>query len=147
MLTANQEACKRIMLADKETELQKLSKQIGLTLSSYTKAINVQNNTTGTLFQKKTKAKLLMNDIEDANRLDSIDQISSCLLYIHRNPLKAGLVQDLNNWKYSSWHDYADLKHTNICNKKKLLEFTRLTSELCKSENLTLNKRPYEHAV
>ena len=59
MLVPNEEGCKHIVLAGKDTHMQNLSKVIGKTLSSYTKALNVQNKTTGNLFQKKTKAKLL----------------------------------------------------------------------------------------
>jgi len=59
MLVPNKDGCKNIVLADKETHMQNLSKKIGKSLSSYTKAVNTQNITSGNLFQKKTKAKLL----------------------------------------------------------------------------------------
>ena len=59
MIVPNNEGCKNIILGDKITHMQNLSKTIGKTLSSYTKAINIQNQTTGNLFQKKTQAKCL----------------------------------------------------------------------------------------
>ena len=60
MLMPNETGCESIVLGDKITHIQNLSKAIGKTLSSYTKAVNVQNKTTGNLFQKKTKAALVL---------------------------------------------------------------------------------------
>ena len=42
--------------------MQNLSQAIGNTLRSYNRTINIQNNKTGTLFQKNTKAKNLLED-------------------------------------------------------------------------------------
>jgi len=56
MLITTKEGCENIILGGKDTHMQNLSKIIGKTLSSYTLAINNQNKTSGTLFQKKTKA-------------------------------------------------------------------------------------------
>jgi len=39
--------------------MQELAYRIGILLSSYSQAINKQNKTTGSLFQQKTKAKIL----------------------------------------------------------------------------------------
>ena len=59
MIVPTEEACENIYLGAKLSDLQNLSSTIGKTLSSYTKAINIQNQTKGNLFQKKTKAKNL----------------------------------------------------------------------------------------
>jgi len=61
MIVLNNEGRDNIVLGDKLSNIQNLSKVIGKTLSSYTKAINIQNKTTGNLFQKKTQAKCLSN--------------------------------------------------------------------------------------
>ena len=53
MIIPNENGCIELMIGDKPSNMQNLSKAIGKTLSSYTKAINIQNNTTGNLFQKK----------------------------------------------------------------------------------------------
>ncbi len=50
MLVPNEEGCTNIILGEQETHMQVFSKAIGKTLSSYTKAINIQNQTTGNLF-------------------------------------------------------------------------------------------------
>jgi len=117
MLAPNEEGCKKIVLADKETHMQNLSKAIGKTLSSYTKAINIQTKKAGNLFQKKTRAKLLT----EPNRLDKSfsnhDYVLTCFHYIHQNPLKAKLVKDSKDWLYSSYPDYYCNRNGTICNK------------------------------
>jgi hypothetical protein len=45
MLQPKNEGCETIVLKEKSTHLQVLSKTIGKTLSSYTQAINIQNKT------------------------------------------------------------------------------------------------------
>ncbi len=128
MLLPNEEGCKQIMLAGKETNMQNLSKAIGKTLSSYTKAINLQNKTTGNLFQKKTKAKLLSGADHLINDFSQKDYLLACFQYIHQNPLKANLVKELQQWHYSSYPDYYHGRNGTICNKSlccTLLNFTQ----------------------
>lgn len=73
-----------------------ISKAIGIILGSYTQAINKKYQRTGSLFQQKTKFKLLAKK----------DQAEIVFHYIHQNPMKAGLVDKLENWKYSSFSKY-----------------------------------------
>lgn len=87
-------------------------------LSSYSKAINVQQNRTGNLFQQKTKSKCVATA--------KGNYAATAFYYIHQNPLKAGIVDDLNGWEYSSYKDYAELRNGTLCNidlAKALLEF------------------------
>jgi putative transposase len=118
MLQAKKEGCETVQLKGLSTHLQKLSKTIGKTLSSYTTAINIQNKTTGNLFQKKTKAKCLIDD----NSFSSRDYLLNCFHYIHNNPLEANLVTHLKDWPYSSWPDYHGFRNGNLCNKDLALE-------------------------
>ena len=53
LIIPNKEACNHVFLDEKLTQIQFFSKAIGKTLSSYTKAINNQNQTTGNLFKRK----------------------------------------------------------------------------------------------
>jgi len=119
MLQPNEEGCKPIVLKEKITHLQNLSKAMGKTLSSYTQAINVQNNTTGNLFQKKTKAKCLTDETIIQSGYAVNDYLVNCFLYIHNNPLKANLTDELKKWPYSSWPDYYGLRNDNLCNQAK----------------------------
>lgn len=131
-------------MAEKITSMQYLSKQIGITLSSYTNAINNQNNTSGNLFQKKTKAKCLRNG-QQANLIyqapgSPLDYLTNCFFYIHQNPLKAGLVNNLKDWPYSSWLDYAGLRNGDLCNQEKLFQLTGLSKYDCIHQNIILNE-------
>ena len=38
--------------------------------------------------------------------------------YIHQNPLKALLVSKMEQWKYSSFADYAGLRNGTLCDKE-----------------------------
>jgi len=116
MLQPKKEGCKSIVLKERVTHLQILSKTIGKTLSSYTQAINIQNNTTGNLFQKKTKAKCLTEQSIVEPPYGTKDYLTNCFFYIHNNPLTANLVTDLSQWPYSSWPDYYGLRNGTLCN-------------------------------
>ncbi|MGK2861971.1 MAG: transposase [Chitinophagaceae bacterium] len=86
-----------------------LSEGIRNLLHTYTKAINKQNNSTGSLFQQNTKAKCLS---EGSSSYEYI-----CMNYIHQNPMKANLVEKMEDWDYSSFKDYCDLRNGTLCNK------------------------------
>jgi len=104
---------------------QKLSTAIGTMLSSYTKAINNQENRTGSLFRPKTKYKDgWINDfitVEGKNKelifSDGNEYLLRCFEYIHNNPVKAGLVVKSTDWAYSSAKDYGGLRNGTLCNQ------------------------------
>ncbi|WP_310588278.1 transposase [Dyadobacter sp. CY345] len=87
-----------------------INKAIQTILSSYSQAINKQENRTGSLFQQHTKTKSLESNAIYAE---------TCFHYIHQNPLRAGLVRDIENWEFSSVKDYAFLRSYTICNLAK----------------------------
>ena len=99
-------ASKSIAAKDKNV----LSEGIRHLLSSYTQAINKQNNSTGSLFQQNTKAKPIVKGSRN------YDQI--CLHYIHQNPVKAKLVEKMEEWEYSSFQDYCGRRNGTLCNKE-----------------------------
>jgi putative transposase len=65
--------------------------------TSYTRKFNLKNHTSGHLFQGRFKSILVENDTY-LLRL-------SC--YIHRNPLRAGIVARLVDFQWSSYRFYA----------------------------------------
>jgi REP element-mobilizing transposase RayT len=71
---------------------------------SYAKAFNKQNNRTGSLFQYKFKRKLINED----------SYLSSITAYIHLNPVKANLCNNLEEWEFSSYKAYLTDKVTAI---------------------------------
>ena len=86
---------------------QQLSQNIGSVLSGYTQAINKQAGRRGKLFSHNTKAKML-NLAHDFQRSrnqhadNRPDYATTCFLYIHQNPVTAGLVDNLRDWEFSS---------------------------------------------
>lgn len=86
-----------------------LSEGIRNLLQTYTKAINIQNTTTGSLFQQNTKAKCLSDG--------SIYYSDTCFHYIHQNPMKAGLVRKMEDWIFSSFKDFCGFRNGTLCNK------------------------------
>jgi len=107
-----------------ENPMDPIARKVGTLLSSYTQAINKQENRTGSLFQQKTKAKCLNEDIESKNNYAAI-----CFHYIHQNPLNAGIVKKLEDWKYSSFLDYAGLRNGTLCDQKLAYEIINFSRE------------------
>ncbi len=105
-----------------------LSRKIGTLQSSYAQAINIQENKTGSLFQQKAKAKILEGD----------DVLLICLNYIHQNPWAAGLVQNMEDWEFSSYGIYVGLKTNDMINKKIVFQFIGIPESPVKFRELSL---------
>lgn len=103
--------------------MQYLSKAIGKTLSSYTQAINIEQERTGNLFQKKTKAKLIC---ERGNGI-SLEYLLTCVYYIHANPVAASLVKAAVEWELSSYRDYTGIRNGTLCNKNLLYHLSGMS--------------------
>ncbi|MCD4694592.1 MAG: hypothetical protein K8S16_00015 [Bacteroidales bacterium] len=103
---------------------KQISKQIAILLRSYTRAINKQENRTGSLFQQKTKAKCL-NEMNNGKN----NYVVACFNYIHQNPYSSGLVDKLEDWKFSSFLDYAALRSGTLCDQTLALEMVNYNKE------------------
>ncbi len=79
--------------------------------TAYTRKFNLLNKRNGHLFQGRFKSIIVENEAY-LLRL-------SC--YIHRNPLKAGIVERLSDYKWSSYHWYAYRKKTPVWLKTSLI--------------------------
>ncbi len=99
------------------TGIQLISRKIGTILSSYTQGINKQEKRAGSLFQPKTKAKLL----------DQKNYPFNCFHYIHQNPHKARLVEKIEDWRFSSFTEYCE-GSSGIC-RKDLAQFLEIPQE------------------
>lgn len=91
----------------KSNNLLLIKKNIGLLLSSYTKAVNKSFSRIGSLFQQHTKTKLLIDE----------KYILMVIAYIHQNPLRKNLVTNLENWGFSSYQDYTGLREGTLVDK------------------------------
>ena len=109
-----------------------LNKSIGILLASYTRAINKQENTTGSLFRDKTKAECLTkfqgitpsfygNQINV--RIPEKEYPIVCWNYIHNNPVTANMVDRAEDFVYSSYRDFTGLRDGKLINKNRAKEF------------------------
>ncbi|WP_243348445.1 hypothetical protein [Parabacteroides sp. FAFU027] len=116
---------------------QDLNKSIGIMLASYTRAINIQENRTGSLFRDKTKAECItkidegitpsFNNSYAGTRINThiTEQAYQkiCFDYIHQNPVTAGLTDLAEDWEFSSYRDYSGLRNGKLINKERAKEF------------------------
>jgi putative transposase len=79
---------------------------------SYSKAINKKYNRVGSLFQGRYKASEISSD----------SYYTIIIQYNHQNPVVAGLVNKLEDYKYSSYASYLSQKETML-NKKEVLDW------------------------
>ncbi len=64
---------------------------------------------TGSLFQQKTKSVCVNVDSEYSYALTAFH-------YIHQNPIRAGLVNKMEDWEFSSFKDHLGLRAGKLCN-------------------------------
>ena len=76
--------------------------------NSYVKHYNNKYSRRGHLFQGQLQHKRIKKD----NYLISLCQ------YIHYNPKKAGLVEDLSDWKFSNYLEWVNLRNGMLFNNE-----------------------------
>lgn len=81
--------------------------------TKYAKYFNKKYNQTGHVFEKRYSAELL----------DSLDYEFDVSKYIHRNPLKAGMVDELEDYPWSSYHAYVYGESSDLVETKHLLSY------------------------
>lgn len=81
-----------------------LSVVMGRVLSRYAKYFNARQKRRGHLFQSRFKAKLCADNA----------YLVTVLRYIHRNPVKDGLVASPGEWQWSSHHQYMGPIHSTL---------------------------------
>lgn len=115
---------------------QSFQHSIGVMLASYTRAINKQNDSSGSLFRSETKANCLTRSDKITRAwftLHGITQINVgnpekqypniCFNYINFNPLKGGLVKKIEVWEFSSYTDIIGFRKGKLVNKKRIEEY------------------------
>jgi len=106
---------------------------------SYAYWFNMKYNRTGHLFQDRFKSEVVEND----------SYFMTVLRYIHENPIKAGLCDNLDGYRYSSFNDYEngdssliDISFTfSIMNMKQFVEFHREHCNYNGFDSYTRSKR------
>jgi len=102
-----------------------LNDAIGDLQVGYTRAINKENGWSGSLFRNECQAKdgwidefvtLKKNGKEDFRFLSGTNYGFLCFNYIHNNPVKAKLIDQITDYKWSSAKDYARIRNGTLCN-------------------------------
>ena len=116
--------------------MRDINNSIGILLRSYTRSINEQEHTTGSLFRKSTHSECLTTiDLHAPSFLNTPNGTiikqhfpekeypQVCFNYIHNNPVKAGLVKHPGDWEFSSYRDYSGSRNGKLINRKRAEEF------------------------
>ena len=93
-------------------------------LSSHTRIMNKRRGGYGSLFRQRTRSVCLSHE-EAPSYIDEERRsvvLRNVFLQIHDEPVKAGLVQNPGDWRYSSFQDYAGLRNGTLINKRAALE-------------------------
>jgi REP element-mobilizing transposase RayT len=100
-----------LLLEEGSEELSVTMKRIGV---SYVWYYNWRYKTTGHLFQDRFKSEKVEKD----------DYLLTVIRYIHQNPLKAGMVKRIEEWKWSSCLEYYGERshYQNLLDSKLILE-------------------------
>jgi len=96
-----------------EDEHKYLMKQFSNLLNGYAKAYNKRYNRKGSLFLDYLKRK----------RVDDEKYLTKLLHYIHNNPVNHGFVEDISEWKYSSYHSYINWDRESKIKRTEMMQY------------------------
>lgn len=112
-----------------------LSKFMQVLFNSYVQALNIQQGRTGTLFEGRFKHK----------RVDTWEYLVILCRYIHRNPVKAGLVKKPEDWVYSNYREWVGLRDGALVDREFVQEHFSSAEEYVKFANdVEDEKKSYE---
>ena len=86
-----------LLIQEREDNISDIVKRIGVTYAHY---FNKKYERNGHLFQDRFRSE----------PVDDIEYFVTLLRYIHQNPLKAGIIENINDYPWSSWKDYSSDK-------------------------------------
>ena len=113
-----------------------LNDSIAIILRSYTRAINIQQNRSGSLFRQQTKAECITKPQEVSPSYYKLgfgtliyipdpekEYPQICFDYIHNNPVKAGLVKCSEDWEFSSFRDLSGIRNGKLVCRQRVEQF------------------------
>jgi putative transposase len=103
-----------IHLILKQLEDDGISKYLGRLLNSYTRYFNIDHGRTGPLWEGRFKSVHIKTD----------EQLLHTTRYAHLNAVSAELVENPEDWHFSSYGEYIGLDNRRICNLDILPDFT-----------------------
>jgi hypothetical protein len=67
--------------------------------------------------------------------------------YIHQNPLKAGLVEKMEDWAYSSYRDFAGFRHGTLCDMILAAQLIGLNKQRFREESAQMVEEAMEQKI
>ncbi|MCK4530642.1 MAG: transposase [Candidatus Marinimicrobia bacterium] len=122
-----------ILLKTIDPNLSKTMQWIGTT---YTRRFNLRHGESGHLFQGRFKSIIVENDA----------YLSQLSYYIHRNPLRAGIVDRLGDYQWSSYNAYAHKKKKPVWLKTDLILSQSGAKDRCRAYRLKVQQYSDEKA-
>lgn len=123
-----------ILIKEGNESLSKTMKRIGV---SYVHWYNLKHGRSGHLFQDRFKSEVVEDD----------KYLLTVIRYIHQNPLKAGVVDNIENYKWSSHYEYIG-KSNNLVNTGFALGiFADVKSEAINSYKKFMNENSDEKCL
>ncbi len=116
LIHANEQTIK--ILEGRVLPITQLSDGMRKLQSSYTQAFNSWYEKSGNLFHQKYKHKIIGPDV--------LRQGRNTFHYVHSNPVTAGLVTRMQDWKFSSYSEYLYPEKKGMCNKDMAMELLEL---------------------
>ncbi|MBN2029713.1 transposase [bacterium] len=84
------------------------SKKMMFFFNKYLKSLNTSRHESGRYFVNRFKAKVIEKE----------QYLLKLCCYIHLNPLKAGLVQSLEDWPFSNYLDFIGRRNLELWDKR-----------------------------
>ena len=98
-----------LLVQEREENISDAMKRVGVIYAQY---FNKKYQRSGHLFQDRFRSE----------PVESAEYFLTLLRYIHQNPLKAGLVEKVDDYKWSSWKEYKmDHVAAPLCATKPVL--------------------------
>lgn len=97
-----------LMYSDKPENMTKLMHK---TNTSFAKLYNKVNNRVGYVYRGRYYVQQIKTE----------EQLYNCMVYIHRNPIKANIVLKMKDYKYSSYREFYGIKDVITSNGIKLV--------------------------
>jgi len=88
------------------------SKKFGNLFAAYAQSFNHCYYRKGSLFSQNFRRKTIEND----------EYLKTVVIYIHRNPIKHGLVNDLREWRHSSYLECIEAR-SGYCRNREVIEW------------------------
>ncbi len=134
----------RIRQTSEVLKTSEVSKAVSLAMQkfgiSYTKAINKRFDRVGALFQGQFQGKPVQN----------YNHLLNLCVYIHANPVKDGLVFLPEEWEFSNYLEWMNLRNGTLVNREFIEdnfgtpdEYKKLVMEYVKTRNLPDDVRKY----